>query len=471
MFTNQKVLPALSYVLFFVFVSAAGCQTDGSDRSFYSTDDEPVADAYYYAKNSSCKVEYNKTDDWGHGFVGRVQLINAGNTPIDGWEVTWTFGGNQSIDKSWSGGFNQSGRTVRVTPLSWNTLIEPGRSAEFGFSATYSGENKAPSDFRVNGQRCGEAPSDPGGDDGNTEDVDTHPSTDSDADSDSDSDADDDVFTGPEDTRESMATHFFPLGKPTGGCGVPEDILESKNYVALNVQYTPGDYASHFDRPIGGEHAGAWGEFQNGANCGRWVRVKIGDYCTGVNSGVAGSAWCENGNWTKDEFTGATLDMIVTDSCQDGNRWCRDDRFHLDLSTPSLERFRKNGSVVPNLKDKWNNRRISWQYIQASNYSGDIKIGFVQNAQKYWPTILITNLKNGIHGVDNFVNGSWEPAKMVGDNGQVWELKYNEQMNYQIRVYDADDRLLHNGRTYRFGFPASCGSTCSAVYTEVGYSI
>ena len=58
-----------------------------------------------------------------------------------------------------------------------------------------------------------------------------------------------------------------------------------------------------------------------------------------MNSGNPGTAWCQGGNWQKDEFSGATLDFIVTDSCQDGNRWCRDDTNHLDLKTEALAKF------------------------------------------------------------------------------------------------------------------------------------
>ncbi|WP_369622551.1 hypothetical protein, partial [Pseudoalteromonas distincta] len=68
--------------------------------------------------------------------------------------------------------------------------------------------------------------------------------------------------------------------------------------------------------------------------------------------------------------------MIVADSCQDGNGWCRDDPYHLDLATASLAHFRKDGQTLGSLlPDKWGNRQITWQYIPAPNYQGDIQLG------------------------------------------------------------------------------------------------
>ena len=46
-----------------------------------------------------------------------------------------------------------------------------------------------------------------------------------------------------------FATYFDKIGTPAGGCGVPEEQLDSPNYVALNVQITPKDYTSQTARP------------------------------------------------------------------------------------------------------------------------------------------------------------------------------------------------------------------------------
>jgi hypothetical protein len=63
----------------------------------------------------------------------------------------------------------------------------------------------------------------------------------------------------------------------------------------------------------------------------------------------------------------------------------------------------------------WNNRQVTWQFISAPGYTGDISIGAIQGAQPYWPAIAISHLPNGIHGVQYFANGTWHAAQMDSD--------------------------------------------------------
>lgn len=270
------------------------------------------------------------------------------------------------------------------------------------------------------------------------------------------------------------ATHFDGLGSPYGGCGVPQAVLESQDFVALNVWNTPGRYTGQpTPRPIPSSDADSMGLFDNGHNCGRWVRVTIGDYCTGTNDGAAGQAFCRNGSWTSDKYNGATLDMVVADSCGDTNAWCRDDPYHLDLATHSLNTFQLGGRPVADMyPDRWNNRHISWSFVPAPGYSGDISIGFVQNAATWWPTIDVTHLPNGIHGVEYYDGSAWVPAGMVSDLGQQYTIGPNSSggSSYTIRVRDADGKLVQGGRTYTFALPRSCSSGCTQPYTGVSYT-
>jgi len=269
-----------------------------------------------------------------------------------------------------------------------------------------------------------------------------------------------------------VATYFDDLGKPFGGCGVPESIVETPNYVALNVFNTPGS-GTQYVRPITGNNLQYMGEFQNGRNCGRWVRVKILENCIdGMNDGALGQTFCRGGNakWTQDKFYGAELDMIVTDACGDGNGWCRDSPYHLDLHTSSLSEFELNGHKTTGMYPTYfNNRKIEWEYIEAPNYSGDIKIHLMENAQRYYTPILITNLPNGIHKVEQKVNGKWENVPMNSDLGQSFVLP-NNVSPYTIRVTDAEDNLLNDGREYTFRYPASCGTLCIPPTTEVPFT-
>lgn len=268
------------------------------------------------------------------------------------------------------------------------------------------------------------------------------------------------------------ATHFDGLGAPYGGCGMPQGNLDSQDFIALNVFNTPGDYGA-YPRPVPPAQAGILGMFDNGLNCGRWVKVTIGDFCTGTNDGAQNEPFCRNGSWVADKYNGATLNMLVADSCADSNAWCRDDPYHIDLHTDSINRFQLNGTAVGDLLDHWNNRQVTWQFINAPSYSGDINIGFLQGAQVYWPAISVSHLANGIHGVQYLsASGTWTSATMDSDMGQAYIIgpTATAGSSYQIRVTDASDNLINGGQVYSFSLPSSCGSNCSAAYTQVAYT-
>jgi len=267
-------------------------------------------------------------------------------------------------------------------------------------------------------------------------------------------------------------TYFDGLGQPYGGCGLPQPVLETQNFVALNVFDTPGDY-QFYPRPLPAAQAGKRGMWNDGHNCGRWIQVTVGDFCTGINDGAPGQAFCRNGSWVPDAYNGATLTMLVADSCGDANAWCRDDPYHIDLAKDSLNRFLRNGTPVGDMHpNHYNNRRMTWQFIPAPSYTGDIQIGFLAGAQVWWPAISVSRLANGIHGVEYFANGAWQTAQMNSDMGQSFIIGGTTPggNQFQIRVRDAADALINNGRVYNFTLPASCGSSCGPAYTQVSYT-
>jgi hypothetical protein len=267
------------------------------------------------------------------------------------------------------------------------------------------------------------------------------------------------------------ATWFSGLGGPYGGCGRTQDSLETQDFVALNVYNTPGDY-TYYPRPLTGENFELRGMWNNGHNCGRWVRVTMGDYCTGTNDGAQSKGFCREGSWVADKYNGATLDMLVADSCGDDNAWCRDDPYHLDFNRDSINRFALDGEPVGDLDpEHWNNRRISWNYIDAPGYSGDIEIGFLQGAQSWWSAISIGHLRNGIHGVEYYAEGAWGQAEMDADMGQAYVIKPLQPGGdtYRIRVRDVKDELVNDGRVYGFSLPEKCDPHCTPAYTKIDY--
>jgi hypothetical protein len=273
--------------------------------------------------------------------------------------------------------------------------------------------------------------------------------------------------------NEAMATQYS--SNPDGlyyGCGVPKDLLETDHYVALNVFNSPSNYST-YPRPITGSDLQYLGEFSNGSNCGRWLKVTMGANCKGLNNGDPNQPFCRNGGiWVDDKYSNATLYMMVADACADANAWCRDDPYHLDMFLPSLNMFEKNGATVNDMyPNSFNNRKITWEYVPAPNYSGDINIYFTVNAQIYYPAIMINNLSNGIHGIEQKVGNKWVKAVQNVDLGQQYTLD-NSVTTYRIRIIDADDQLMNNGREYIFTFPsAECGALCTAPATQVNYTV
>ena len=279
--------------------------------------------------------------------------------------------------------------------------------------------------------------------------------------------------TGGSGAVTGNATWFSGVGAPYGGCGLPESAIDSTNYIALNVQNSPGNY-SNLARPISSANASEIGMWDNGLNCGRWVKVTIGNNCTGINDGAPNQPFCRNGSWVSDGFNGATLNMVVADSCDDGNAWCKDDPYHIDMHQVSLNNFLLNGQPVGNMyPGSWNNRQVTWQFENAPNYTGDINIGAIQGSQPYWTAIAISHLPNGIHGVQYLDGGTWTNASMDSDQGNDYIINSTTGAggaSYEIRVIDASGNYVNNGEVYTFGLPSSCSTGCGPAYTAITYT-
>jgi cellulase/cellobiase CelA1 len=100
-------------------------------------------------------VTYSNLNDWGAGFTANVVIRNNGASAINGWTLTWSFAGNQTITNLWNGSYTQTGQSVSVTNLSYNNVIPAnGGTVNFGFNANYSGTNANPTNFAVNGTAC-----------------------------------------------------------------------------------------------------------------------------------------------------------------------------------------------------------------------------------------------------------------------------------------------------------------------------
>jgi rhamnogalacturonan endolyase len=93
---------------------------------------------------------YVITNNWGNGFTGAIRITNSGSTPINGWNVSWSYSGNTRLSGTWNATVSGS-NPYSASNLSWNGTIQPGQTVEFGFQGTYSGNVETPT---VSGSVC-----------------------------------------------------------------------------------------------------------------------------------------------------------------------------------------------------------------------------------------------------------------------------------------------------------------------------
>lgn len=103
---------------------------------------------------AACTAVYRVTNSWSGGFQADVLVTNTGSAALNGWTLTFTFGGDQKIGSGWNGTFTQSGQKVTVTSPSYAPQLPTGGTVDPGFTATYTTSNTAPTAFTLNGTRC-----------------------------------------------------------------------------------------------------------------------------------------------------------------------------------------------------------------------------------------------------------------------------------------------------------------------------
>ncbi|MFI9008355.1 glycoside hydrolase family 48 protein [Actinosynnema sp. NPDC053489] len=108
----------------------------------------PVANAAV-----ACTVNYQISSQWQGGFGANVSVRNEGD-PVSNWRLTWTFPDGQRVQQGWNGTFTQSGSAVTVAAPSWSPNLGTGATVTPGFNGSWTGQNRPPTDFALNGTRC-----------------------------------------------------------------------------------------------------------------------------------------------------------------------------------------------------------------------------------------------------------------------------------------------------------------------------
>jgi poly(3-hydroxybutyrate) depolymerase len=91
---------------------------------------------------------------WNNGLTANVTVTNTGGSAINGWNLAFTLPSGQTITGGWNATYSPTSGRVTATNVSYNASLAPGASVSFGFQATHSGNNGAPTAYALNGSTC-----------------------------------------------------------------------------------------------------------------------------------------------------------------------------------------------------------------------------------------------------------------------------------------------------------------------------
>lgn len=116
-------------------VGTGGTQSPSPSTPTSSPTPGPSASTPGGGTPGGCTGMYAIKSAWSGGFQGEV-MVHAGATPVNGWKISWTFPGNQTLAQVWSGKGKASGSLVEVTNESWNASVPANGYVTFGFLAS-----------------------------------------------------------------------------------------------------------------------------------------------------------------------------------------------------------------------------------------------------------------------------------------------------------------------------------------------
>jgi hypothetical protein len=93
---------------------------------------------------AGCTAAYAQVGSWQGAFQGQVTVTNTGSTATTGWTVTLTFPNGQLITQLWGGRTTSTASPYAITNESYNGVLAANASTTFGFIATWSTTNGAP---------------------------------------------------------------------------------------------------------------------------------------------------------------------------------------------------------------------------------------------------------------------------------------------------------------------------------------
>lgn len=99
-----------------------------------------------------CQATY-EPNVWPGGFTANIRLT-AGDTPLNGWTVEWTYPGDQRITNAWNAQVTQTGAAVTAVNMPYNGSVPAGGTVEFGVQGTYATSSAPPTDIVIRSAGC-----------------------------------------------------------------------------------------------------------------------------------------------------------------------------------------------------------------------------------------------------------------------------------------------------------------------------
>ncbi len=147
----QPTLEAGDTIEFNVQVDGAGFDFDNFDFNFENLTPETVLPEP--EDDQGLEVASLSVNDWGRGFVQRVEVTNTGEDDVDGWVVKLELGDmteslldNLDIKNAWNTQEVEYGGDVFFFPETYNSEIQDGSSVQFGFQANVIDNTGVPYD-------------------------------------------------------------------------------------------------------------------------------------------------------------------------------------------------------------------------------------------------------------------------------------------------------------------------------------
>ena len=99
---------------------------------------------------AACRVT-DAINAWNTGLTSNITITNTGSAAVNGWALTFTLPGGQTITSGWNAQYSPASGAVTARNMSYNGTLAPGASTTIGFQATHTGNTARPAAFALNG--------------------------------------------------------------------------------------------------------------------------------------------------------------------------------------------------------------------------------------------------------------------------------------------------------------------------------